>query len=890
MPPSYAVDMPIRLPSVENRPKFLAVILLVIAWFVFFSPIIFAGKVYFSGDIKDIYYPLEHAYGEFQRDATLPVWSNEFGFGHPLIAWGQLGFFTPVHILLRFLQIHPLWVINLSMMVYFALGLAGMFMFLRVRKFSYQAATLGSALFVFNGFVIGHLLHVNFYTSVLLLPWLLLAIELLLTRPTMLRMIMLTLVAAAITLSGQPQVILLTFIMAGIAGIALFIERFPQVKHQPKLIVLQVGSIIAAGVLAFGLSSFAILPLLEFLPVTERSDSLPPEELYEFSYPPQHAMTLIAPNFFGSFDDYRGAKSREELSAFVGILPLLLAVLGALWWRGRRAERTTGIALVAIALLMAPGEYSPIYRYLVEQHILTSLGVPGRYVYFFVIGITLLASIGVNNLTELRWKSFKAPALWLLVCISLATTLMFATTYHPLESRGGVFTSIPFRDYMRTYSEQTKIPPRLYSRPALASTAAPNLLLPVGTSISPTFSIRQEIVRDEIQKGCIFIPFYSESTHESHSITISLHEDLTAPPKQQRSINSQEIQKNPEQEVCFDEWLNEQSGASFLSITSDQASGISTYVTSKKQAEDPGVYLIRVAEPSRSQLADSEKDFRLGYNTRQQLSLSTELAVLNRHTQVTANASSARWIGALSIRPYREFIEKFFANDSTQLVDGDGQHFLERERHIVDMTGITHLAQMVPPGAKDRLPDLGFTIADEFRDGETLFRLYKNPQAYPKAFIVPNAKFIAAADETRHALMDPQFNPRELVYLSGPTPPELRPQTTEPLDASAVIRHYSPTRVDVEVSTNMESYLVVTDSTVPQWQTYIDDQPALQLTANSVFKAAQVPPGEHVVSFRYESPAIRRATLLTTIAAAIIVSILGVLGIQSILDRKRQAA
>ncbi|MEX2054929.1 MAG: hypothetical protein WD972_01995, partial [Candidatus Andersenbacteria bacterium] len=49
--------------------------LLVVAWVFFFSRLIVGKSVYFLGDLKTIYYPLEYAYALAQRVGQLPHWS-----------------------------------------------------------------------------------------------------------------------------------------------------------------------------------------------------------------------------------------------------------------------------------------------------------------------------------------------------------------------------------------------------------------------------------------------------------------------------------------------------------------------------------------------------------------------------------------------------------------------------------------------------------------------------------------------------------------------------------------------------------------------------------------------------------------------------------------------
>src|SRR3989338_4602361 len=165
------------------------------------------------------------------------------------------------------------------------------------------------------------------------------------------------------------------------------------------------GWTLYAALLAFLLSSFAILPLKEFLPETERAAGLPYQELFEFSYPPWHTITLVLPYFFGDHSNYWGAKGFQELAAYTGIIPLLLAGGALTNWKKYKAERIAGVVLVISGILLALGRYSFVYTYLIDNHYITAIGVVGRFVFFFDMGIVLLAAVGLHGL-QMRRKAF----------------------------------------------------------------------------------------------------------------------------------------------------------------------------------------------------------------------------------------------------------------------------------------------------------------------------------------------------------------------------------------------------------------------------------------------------------------------------------------------------
>jgi hypothetical protein len=247
-----------------------------------------------------------------------------------------------------------------------------------------------------------------------------------------------------------------------------------------------------------------------------------------------------------------------------------------------------------------------------------------------------------------------------------------------------------------------------------------------------------------------------------------------------------------------------------------------------------------------------------------------------RHIQATAGASSARWIGALSIASFRAFVEDAFANDRYPF-NGEGVHALTHNKHLVDMSGVTHLAQAVPydAPAQDAVTQSGYPLVQETPLGPQKIRLYANPAAFPKAFLVESAVFEADDTVTRHRLTNAAYQPRQLIYVNGPTPPgNLAAPVSGISRGNAAIIKYEPTEVEVKVSTPTETWLVLTDSWTPQWETFIDGQWQNPYIANTVWRTARVPAGEHTVSFRYHSPATDLAKKLSLTALAVIVLLL----------------
>lgn len=888
--------------------KYAGLIFLALCWLAFFSRTLWHHQLYVSDDLLMLLYPIEHIYAQAQQNMSLPVWANEFGFGQPLLAWNQLGFFTPLHVLLRLLFLHPYITLNLSILIHLGLAAGGMYLFLRRHLLSDTASALGAATFAFGGFMIGHLMHVNFLTATSLLPWLLVTIHWLIASPHRRPAASLGALVAATVVSAHPQASLHTILAAGLYGMILCLIIWRNLRPRPVKRLLTICALTAAAAaLAFALSSLTLLPLLEFLPLSDRAGALPPEELLNFSYRPAHALTLIYPYFFGGFHDYWGAPNFQELAGYVGLIPLLLTGAALVSWQRHQTIKLTGLALIIIGATLALGKYSLVYRSLIDHRIITNINVPGRFIYWVDVGIALLAAAGwddfwhlpgrrrtqallaslavaaiplislyaaaaqnsraAQRLTEMISLSNITTALivagfsfWLLgflfpnkitktvLLVTAGLTLVwYGWNYNPLLPAEQILAAPPFSSALKKYHQETGLPPRLYIHKKLLRDEENRPEAVPTKPIGPHFTAKQTISRSQAA-DCLIVQMYAKPYTDSY-LDVTLRDELSADPIETIRVTSQAVQDNQDQLICFKEDHQLSSESLVLTFSSPQASDINLYYSlAQTDTPDPPPLAIQPRPPAAAEL---------------------QPLLLPPHLQAVAGASGVRWSSALSLKTYRTFVEEMLAADSDP-VDGDGHHVLLSQRHLFDLAGVTHLTQLLPPGAIDQMSPAGFTVADEAKVRDYTVRLYRNPQAMPKAYLVGDIRWPASDQATLKAMARPNFDPRHTVLLSGSEQPPKLPLQEDLPDSSVQIKQYGPSRIDLQVATQTPAALVITDAITPQWQVYLDDQPAQEYRANTVFKGVLVPTGRHDVSWRYESPAIRRARVLTLLGTLVL--------------------
>ncbi|MBI5882276.1 MAG: YfhO family protein [Elusimicrobia bacterium] len=169
-----------------------------------------------------------------------------------------------------------------------------------------------------------------------------------------------------------------------------------------------VAALTAGAALAAGLSACVLLPLAADAPLLSRG--LPSYALFlsGHSLAPRHLLTFLAPEILGTpLDGSYPAVELWEDVAYFGLVPLVLAVAGAVLARRRPAARfLAGAFLVAVVLSLQ----SPLQRLLFEALPGFQLfRVPGRFLFFAGWFGIALAGFGLDEiLHRMRERASKA--------------------------------------------------------------------------------------------------------------------------------------------------------------------------------------------------------------------------------------------------------------------------------------------------------------------------------------------------------------------------------------------------------------------------------------------------------------------------------------------------
>ena len=153
-----------------------------------------------------------------------------------------------------------------------------------------------------------------------------------------------------------------------------------------------------AGLVIIGILVGAVqaLPMHELGNHSVRADASGWEFATAYSLPLTHLIRFVIPDFFGANDaTYHGAWNHQELHPYMGLLPLLLA----LWALFRIRNRNTLIMglILGLAVRLALGGSTPLYRLLYRLPFFGTFRAPARWVLAAGLAIAVLSALGLDR-------------------------------------------------------------------------------------------------------------------------------------------------------------------------------------------------------------------------------------------------------------------------------------------------------------------------------------------------------------------------------------------------------------------------------------------------------------------------------------------------------------
>ena len=339
---------------------------------------------------------LRFAVSSIQR-GQLPLWNPYLFSGVPFVANPQPAlFYPPTWLALLMPTTRALgWIVVLHVW----LAGVGMYAWLRSEGASTAGALFGATTFAFSGyfFVRVYAGHLGVITTGAWLPVVLWAYRRAAGQRSWTLAILGGLPVGLSILAGHTASFI--YVALGLAAYAAFHgwARWRE-ERSGRAALLPLAWAVVMLFAGVALAAVQLLPMAELATRSTRQATSSYEFASRFSWPPGYLLTLLVPNFFGepAHTGYWGDGAYEEFIFYVGILPLLLALLG-LRLRHRLVPFLGTLGLGA--LLLAMGQYGSLhalfYRFVPLFQVARA---PARAGFLFTLAAAALAGLAVTAL------------------------------------------------------------------------------------------------------------------------------------------------------------------------------------------------------------------------------------------------------------------------------------------------------------------------------------------------------------------------------------------------------------------------------------------------------------------------------------------------------------
>jgi membrane protein YfhO len=167
------------------------------------------------------------------------------------------------------------------------------------------------------------------------------------------------------------------------------------------------------------------------------------------------------------------------------------------------------------------------------------------------------------------------------------------------------------------------------------------------------------------------------------------------------------------------------------------------------------------------------------------------------------------------------------------------------------LLGVTDIVQ--PPGEP---PVPGWEITYDGDDA----RLYANPHALPRAWVVGGQRTVASEDEALDAILEPSFDGRRTAIVEHPI---------EGLsgEGAAEIVRYESDRVELSATADGRALVVLSDVHMPGWTATVDGRETGIERVDYLLRGIPVEAGEHEIVLEYRPASWRIGWIVSVLAA-----------------------
>ena len=741
------------------------------------------------------------------ENRELPLWNPHLFAGVPFLAAGQHSAIYPLSAIFYVLPLDKAY----GLFTVLQLWLAGVFMYLfgRTLRLGPFSALIAGIVYQFSAFFLVSVVFTMIIAAAAWLPLLLAIIEIMVRKQEekgagpFVPIIYVVIGAIALgihILAGHPEILVYTLMVMAIYALVRLLMLWRRVGAWKPALRLGLWFAFMAG-LGMGLGSVQLIPLFELVTRNFREGSVTYSDVVGWAYPTRQILTFLLPDFFGNpahhgYWDlvsrqwvdvdriFWGIKNYVEAGSYVGILPLLLALVAVVPVRrklsGSRPSEDrrhvwifAALAVVSLLLIFGTPLYALLYYGLPG---IKQLHSPFRWVFPYTLSVAVLAGFGARRLMALRRdygvdkdKASLHPKVYrpwvsLLTWAALGAGLLLLAGLLLVFLTPGTF--VPLSD--RLLAAVEKAQEAFSSGQMLLSYQWLNLFIFALMLTAGGIVLR-------VSRCPIYLPL-------PRALATRLG-DARIPLWQLLAVVAVALDL-----LLFGWGFNPAADPAWLEFTPPSIDYLQQQATGGEARISGNPWRVTTYLP-----ADSTK---------------------------TLNPNIPWYQGLEDIRGYDSIIPAQYAN-YMRAIEGQGELLYNRiapiygpdnlDSPLLDLLGVRYVM------TEGQIPNAGFQLV---YDDEV--RIYENVDVMPRAFALPRAQVIAGEASSNQLRT---LDPRQTILLDGSTLPDPQPvinDTTWSLQPARVVTH-APNSVFVDVEMPGAGWLLLADSYFPGWKAYRSD-------------------------------------------------------------------
>lgn len=378
---------------------------------LFFQANIIGQKLFCFRDIGRYYYPSRFFVVESLQKGSFPFWNPYMFCGYPSFASLQQAALYPLSLLYYLFPFFKSF--TWFFIAHFLVAGIGLYLLLRWLSVSRFGSICGAICFSFSGYLVSMLNLLTTLSAVAWIPFLLLCFQRFFKTRQFFWLVPVSLVLCLQFLAGQPEIMYLTFFIAGI--FAVF-----QSWSNKELTGVWFGikGLLISAVLVLTITSVQLFPFLEIVKNSVRETTSAIHNTV-WSFHPLECINFLIPSFSGEL--LAGSSSwfgqAWMRSGYLGIIVLCCTGFSLM---SRQQERKYFILLAGVGLSLALGQYLPglgaVYNYLPGFNLIR---YPIKYISIFYFAVAVLVGLGAEECFQVNvWTKSRSKLIALLVLLS----------------------------------------------------------------------------------------------------------------------------------------------------------------------------------------------------------------------------------------------------------------------------------------------------------------------------------------------------------------------------------------------------------------------------------------------------------------------------------------